>query len=102
MSQLAPTAKPTVRPPYDAAYQVASGTGLDWEALRQYTDIANIDTVRTAFPSLLHRDVEVPAIKGLDDNTITLTIFESKAVNKTDRPAILVVHGGFPISRMWS
>jgi len=53
------------------------GVAEDWEALRQYTDTPNADAPLKSFPYLVHADIKVPDIEGLDNNEVTLAMSRS-------------------------
>ncbi|KAF1836139.1 alpha/beta-hydrolase [Decorospora gaudefroyi] len=90
------------RPPYDPAYKGACGIPKSSsepftsivETSRKTADADSAEDVLAKHPHLTHTDITIPAIADLDNNAITLAIFQTKTSANKRRSAVFYVHGG--------
>ncbi|GAB1202550.1 hypothetical protein APSETT445_001168 [Aspergillus pseudonomiae] len=91
------------RPPFDPAFKNAGGLArftdeLNLQAARRYSSTDSADAILEKFPHLAHVEYNVPAVKGLDDHSSTLSIFRSKCPTDTKKSVLYYIHGGGQVS----
>lgn len=90
------------RPPFDPALKFTENfarlsESLDVEALRGYQPLT-ADSIIERFPHLEHEEFTAPAIEGLGDEPVKLSVFRSSISKNTKKPALFYIHGGGQVS----
>lgn len=91
------------RPQFDPALKFANSfaslsDSLDLEVLRKSQSSTNAEDILQRFPHLNHEEFMAPAINGLGDQPVMLSIFRSNVSKNDKRPALFYIHGGGQVS----
>lgn len=106
MTQFTPEKSPVAslitmpRPPYDPlllagveSFKETLPEILDLKSMRRLADDFSADTILKARPDLSHTEHAIPGPEG-NDNSVLISIFESKTSTQASRPALYFIHGG--------
>ncbi|KAL1864818.1 hypothetical protein Plec18167_009650 [Paecilomyces lecythidis] len=91
------------RPPFDPAFKFAEhfaglSESLEIETLRSSLSSMNAGGIVERFPYLEHKEFTAPAIKGLGDQPITLSVFQSNISKDAKKSVLFYIHGGGQVS----
>jgi|TARA_R110002003_G_scaffold70_3_gene6322 acetyl esterase/lipase len=91
------------RPSFDPAYKIAGGYPgspevAEVNTLRKNINAGTAQTVLANFPSLTCEDVNIPGIRDLGGEPVTIAIFQTKTSTSKSRALILYAHGGGQIA----